>query len=198
MPTPLPRAALPQYTTKPPTDSTRNPFTKDANFGYHTPMNTITVSETVHAPIDRLFAVATDIPNCAAFIEGIESIETLSEAPPADNTLGPVGLGYTWRETRIMFGKKATEDMSITRWSPPNSYTVEARSHGCHYLTNITFEQQTPQDGSPITTMTMSFNATPETFMAKLMMKLFAMMTKKLIKCLEEDLRDIKAATESD
>ncbi len=164
-------------------------------------MNTITVSETVHAPLDRVFAVATDIPNCHTYITAIESIETLSEAPPADNNLAPVGLGYTWRETRIMFGKKATEDMTITKWSPPNSYTVEARSCGCHYLTNITFAQQPieqPDSPTPTTTMTMSFNATPETFMAKLMMKIFAMMTKKLIKCLEEDLRDIKAAAESD
>jgi len=55
----------------------------------------ITVSETINAPIDRVFATAADIPNCATFIEGIETIETLAEAPPAENNLGIVGKGYT-------------------------------------------------------------------------------------------------------
>jgi len=160
-------------------------------------MSNITVTETINASIDRVFAAASDIPNCATYIKGIELIETLEDAPPADSNLGPVGQGYTWRETRIMFGKKATEDMSITKWSPPNSYTVEARSHGCHYLTNITFESLPEQDGQPVTTMTMSFNATPETFGAKIMMFVFSFMTKKLVQCLTDDLRDIKAVVES-
>lgn len=154
----------------------------------------ITVTETVNAPLDRVFAVASDIPNAASFIQGIESIETLTEAPPAPNNLGPVGLGYAWREVRIMFGKKASEDMSISEWSPSTSYSVEARSHGCHYLSTYTFEQ-TDQD---TTTITMSFNGTPETFMAKVMMKVFAAMTKKLTKCLVDDLRDVKATAEGE
>lgn len=152
----------------------------------------ITVTETVNASLDRVFAVASDIPNAAGFIQGIESIETLTEAPPSPNNIGPVGLGYGWREVRIMFGKKATEDMSISEWSPSTSYSVEARSHGCHYLSNYSFEST----GEQATTITMSFNATPETFMAKVMMKVFAAMTKKLTKCLVDDLRDIKTAAE--
>lgn len=154
----------------------------------------ITVTETINAPIDRVFAVASDIPNCADFIEGIESIETLTEAPPAPDNLGLVGKGYAWRETRIMFGKKATEDMSITGWNPSTSYTVEARSHGSHYVSVLSFESIDENT----TKMSMSFNATPETVMAKILMKVFAAMTKKLTKCLQDDLRDIKVAAEAD
>jgi len=154
----------------------------------------ITVSETINAPLDRVFAVASDIPNCASFIQGIETIDTLTEAPPAENNLGPVGKGYAWREVRIMFGKKATEDMTITEWTPPTAYTVEARSHGSHYLSNFTFEQFDDQS----TRITMAFNATPETFMAKVMMKAFAFMTKKLTQCLVDDLRDIKTTAETE
>ncbi|MGV6813837.1 MAG: SRPBCC family protein [Phycisphaerales bacterium] len=166
-------------------------------------MSSITVTETVHAPIERVFEIASNIPNAANSIRGIELIETLEEAPPADNNNGPVGLGYTWRETRIMFGKEATEDMSITKWSPPNSYTVEARSHGCHYLTELTFKSNSADSNSddhaqPVTTITMSFNATPETMGAKIMMFIFSFMTKKLVNCLADDLRDIKAAAEAD
>ncbi|CAN0582675.1 unnamed protein product, partial [Laminaria digitata] len=35
----------------------------------------ITVSETINAPLDRVFAIASDIPNCAGFLRGIETIE---------------------------------------------------------------------------------------------------------------------------
>lgn len=157
-------------------------------------MMNITVSETVHAPLDRVFATAADIPNAAGFIDGIESIETLTQAPPAADNLGPVGKGYAWRETRVMFGKKATEDMSITGWSPPSAYTVEARSHGSHYVSRFTFD---PID-ERTTRITMSFNATPETFMARVMMKVFSFMTKKLTDCLVNDLQDIKAAAQAD
>jgi uncharacterized membrane protein len=153
----------------------------------------ITVSETINAPLDRVFATASDIPNSASFIKGIETIETLSQAQPADENLGPVGKGYTWRETRIMFSRKATEDMAISAWSPPNAYSVEARSHGSHYLSHFNFE---PID-QHTTRITMEFNATPETFAAKIMMKVFAAMSKKLTQCLVDDLKDIKATAES-
>lgn len=156
-------------------------------------MPTITVSEDIRAPIDHVFQIASNIPDAAETIEGITAIETLAEAPPADNNNGIVGKGYAWRETRVMFGKSATEDMTITEWSPPNAYTVEARSHGSHYLTVIAFDQI----DAGTTRMTMAFNATPESFMAKVMMKIFAFMTKHLIKCLQADLGDIKAKAES-
>jgi len=93
-----------------------------------------------------------------------------------------------------MFGKKATEDMTITEWTPPNAYTVEARSHGSYYVSHLNFEQIDNQSSR----ITMSFNATPETFMAKVMMKAFAFMTKKLTQCLVDDLRDIKTTAEAD
>ena len=156
-------------------------------------MTTLSVSEDINAPIERVFQIASNIPDAAETIEGITAIETLKEAPPAPNNNGVVGLGYAWRETRIMFGKKATEDMSITRWTPPSVYSVEARSHGTHYLTEITCDQIDENT----TRITMTFNATPESFMAKIMMKVFAMMSKQLVKCLRADLADIKAKAES-
>lgn len=156
-------------------------------------MATITVSETIHAPIDRVFQIATNIPDAAETITGIEKIEVLENAPPAEHNNGVVGQGFKWRETRTMFGKQATEDMWITEWSPPTTYVVEARSHGSHYLTPITFEDL----GNNQTRMTMTFNATPETFGAKVMMKVFSFMTKKLTQCLADDLADIKSAAES-
>jgi len=156
-------------------------------------MKPIIVSETINAPIERVFQIASSIPDAAETIEGITGIETLAEAPPAPNNNGVVGLGYAWRETRIMFGKEATEDMTITAWNPPESYVVEARSHGCHYLSTISCDRVDDQT----TLITMDFGATPETFGAKVMMVLFSFMTKKLTQCLADDFRDIKAKAES-
>lgn len=156
-------------------------------------MATITVSETINAPIEHVFAVATDLPNCEQWVNGINAIEVLEPAPDSPDNLGQVGKGFKWRETRTMFGKQATEDMWITEWSPPTGYTVEARSHGSHYLTPFTFTDL----GNGSTEMKMAFTATPETFGAKIMMKVFAMMTKKLTQCLADDMADIKARCES-
>lgn len=154
------------------------------------PMATITVSETVNAPLATVFQTASDIPNAAGRVKGIDKIEVLTPAPPAPPM---VGKGFTWRETRTMFGRPASETMTITEWRPPHAYTVEARSHGCHYRTPFTFEELGPET----TRMTMTFQATPETFMAKVMMKIFSFMTKQMAKLIHQDLKDIKAACES-
>jgi len=164
----------------------------DADICYSGGMPTIHASETINAPIARVFEIASDIPNAAETISGINSIEILACAPESPTNNGPVGEGFKWRESRTMFGKEATEDMWINAWAPPAGYTVEARSHGCHYLTPITFEDL----GNGQTRVSMAFNATPETLMARVMMKVFAFMNKKLAQCLADDLADIKRAAE--
>lgn len=147
-------------------------------------MKPIEVSETVGAPIEEVFAIASDIPNAAGRVEGIKEIEMLSD--------GPVCKGTRWRETRVMFGKKAVEEMWITAWDPPRGYVVEADSCGCHYRTVFSFDEI----GENETRMTMSFGATAETFMAKVMMKVFAGMSKSMAKMILKDLRDIKGVCE--
>ncbi len=155
-------------------------------------MPTITVSETVQAPLDRVFAAAADIPSVGERIKAIQKIEVLTPAPEAEDNLGPVGRGFVWRETRTMCGKQAAETMTITEWSPPHAYTAEARSHGCHYRTALTF-QSTGPDATRITT---TFEATPETFTARVFCKVFVFMNKTIAKCLLGDLRDLKAGLE--
>lgn len=156
-------------------------------------MPTITVTETVGAPQARVFAAAADIPGAGEWIRAIDKIEVLTEAPDAPDNLGPVGHGFVWRETRTMMGKKATETMTITDWSPPHHYTAEARSHGCHYLTTLSFHAE----GADTTRVTATFHGTPETFGAKVLTVLFAFMNKAIAKCLREDLGDLKTRCES-
>jgi hypothetical protein len=156
-------------------------------------MTTIAVSETIRAPQAKVFALASDIPGAAGRVKGINKVEVLRPAEEFPDNFGPVGRGFTWRETRTMMGRQATEDMTITDWSPPHAYTVEARSHGCHYRSLIT---AVPVDPGT-TRLTMAFEATPETTMARVMMKLFRFMNKQVAKCLGDDLKDIKAACEA-
>lgn len=155
-------------------------------------MTTISVSETIRAPQSVVFGMASDIPNAAGRVKGIQKVEVLCPAEESPDNLGPVGLGFAWRETRTMLGREATEDMTVTDWTPPHGYTVEARSHGCHYRTRMTATAVGPDT----TRLAMEFQATPETFGARVMMKLFRFMNRQIARYLAEDLRDIRAACE--
>ena len=67
-----------------------------------------------------------------------------------------------------MFKKEATEEMWVTGFNPPRSYTVEASSHGMLYETLYEFEPE--GDG---TTVRWTFKGTPQTFGAKLTAPIF-------------------------
>lgn len=92
----------------------------------------VVMEKTVNGPADRVFEVFSDIQHCGDRIKGITKVEVLSDVKQ--------GTGLRWRETRVMLGKEATEEMEMTASEPPNSYTVEARSHGMHYISVFTFE----------------------------------------------------------
>ena len=138
----------------------------------------------LEASIDTVFEAATDIPSWADRISGIQSVELLTD--------GPVGVGTKFRETRIMFGREATEEMEITGFDAPRSYTTEADSHGCHYVTKMTFEPS----GSG-TDVQMSFNAEPQTMFAKTMAAVMKPMIGKMRDMIGKDLDELKAAIEA-
>ncbi len=147
-------------------------------------MPTLTVSEHINAPVETVFARCADVTSWADTVSGIDSVEVLSE--------GPVGEGFTFRETRTMFGKQATEEMTFSEFSPPTGYALLAESCGSRYRTVHRFE---PADGG--TRVTMEFQATPVTLGAKVLAPMFVLMKKSLEKCLRNDLADIKRAIES-
>ncbi len=80
------------------------------------------LTETIDAPPDRVWEVVADVKKWQSTIEGIQKIELLSERSS--------GVGTRWRETRVMFGKEAVEEMGISGWDPKRSYTVTARARG--------------------------------------------------------------------
>ncbi|MEM7587328.1 MAG: SRPBCC family protein [Acidobacteriota bacterium] len=149
-------------------------------------MATVTLNQQINAPIDAVFARATDFANAASVIGGIQKVDMLTQ--------GEVGPGTRFRETRVMFGREATEEMTVERFEPPNLYTLSAASHGSEYLTSF---QLTERDGS--THVEMTFQATPKSLFAKLMNGLLGkMMVKTIVTECSKDLDDLRTAVERD
>ena len=90
-----------------------------------------------------------------------------------------------------MFGRAATEEMEFLEMDEPNRYLLGAESHGCRYRTEYVFEPVA--EG---TRLTMTFNAEPLTFLAKIMTVLMKPMLKKMIQMCGKDLDALKAHVE--
>lgn len=140
-------------------------------------------SKHINAPIDVTFDVFSDIPNVQERIEGITKVEILSDITQ--------GVGTRWRETRVMFGKEATEEMEISDLKANRSYEVVASSRGIDYHSTYTF---TEQDGG--TLVEMVFSGKPITLLAKLMTPLGYLFKNATRKALEADMDNLKIICE--
>jgi hypothetical protein len=142
------------------------------------------VSEQINAAPGVVFAAAIDFANAPRRISGIKNVEML--------TSGPVGVGTRFRETRVMFGKEATETMEVVGFQPGSSYTLGASSCGCEHRTVVSVR---PNGGGG--EITIDFTGRPMTFGAKLMGVLMGWMVKGAgAKAMKQDLVDLKAAVE--
>ncbi len=147
-------------------------------------MSEVQLKQQIQAPIETVFDRASDFPNAASTITSIVKVEMLSD--------GPVAVGSRFRETRVMFGREATEEMEVKTFERPRRYVLEATSHGSHYLTTFNFREK---GGG--TEMEMNFQATPLSFFAKVMgFFLNKMMMKTVVTECGKDLKDLKAAIE--
>ncbi len=138
----------------------------------------------IEAPPEDVFRAASDVRGWPEAISGITGVEVLTE--------GPIGLGTRFRETRVMFGRPATEEMEFLAFDPPRSYLVGCDSHGCRYRSLFSFEAE---EGG--TRVEMEFEAVPLTFMAKIMSFIMKPMMKSMHKIMRQDLEDLKAAIEA-
>lgn len=137
------------------------------------------------APPERVFALAADFANMTDHLTGVTKVEMLTGGPPA--------VGTRFRETRVMFGKEATEEMFVTAFEPPRSYTVEALSCGMHYKSILDF---LPDSGG--TRIVMTITATPQTVMTKITGPLMGFLMKGAMKkAMLQDFIDIGAAAEA-
>ena len=146
----------------------------------------ITISEVISAPIARVFDVMSDISKAEERIPGIEKIDILSDIKS--------GEGLHWRETRVMFGKEATEEMAIVKYDPPTYYCVDAASHGMEYRSEYTFSEV-----NGATNLEMIFMGIPKSLGAKIFAPIMAIFFKGATKkALEKDILELKALLEEE
>ena len=146
-------------------------------------MPSISTDRLIHASPEAVFDVASNVELWAELDNPIIKVELLT--PP------PVGLGTRFRETRLMFKKEATEEMEFLEWERPTHYKLGAESHGSRYVTTFTLTSE-----GDSTRLTMHFDATPLTFMAKVMSVMMKPMMKMMINMCGKDLEAIKAHVE--
>lgn len=134
---------------------------------------------------EAIWQLITDIEHSADTIKAIEKIEVLEK--PEDF------IGFKWRETRMMFGKEATEVMWITDYEENKFYRTRAESHGAIYISELTIREA---EGGCF--LGMGFEGQSITFGAKIMAFVFdGMMKKSTEKAFLEDLQDIKRIIEA-
>jgi uncharacterized membrane protein len=139
---------------------------------------------TIRAPVERVFDSAIDLRNAPGRIKGIKKLEVLDD--------GPIRVGTRFRETRVMFGREATEEMKVTALERPQMYAVGCESHGCRYHSEFHFR--------PIaegTEVAMTFRGEPQTLFAKIIGFLMAPMAKSIMKICAQDLEDLKKSLEA-
>ncbi|MFN3601173.1 MAG: SRPBCC family protein [Dietzia sp.] len=106
------------------------------------------LSRHVAADPDAVWAVLTDIPSAPRTLSGVLAVEIL--------TPGPYEPGLRWRETRKMFGMKATEEMMVLTAEPPHATAIVAENGGTEYKTVFTV---TPDPDGAGSTLRMRFGA---------------------------------------
>ncbi len=149
-------------------------------------MKPIRVSRDVNAPASVVWGIITDLEGSVETISGIEKVEILA----GDS----FGVGTSWRETRTMFGKKATEEMTVTEVTEGESYVVIARPDGANYRTVMSILST----GETACTVSMEFGANPKGTMTRLIgATVGRMFTGAMKKAITADLDDIAAAAEA-
>lgn len=145
----------------------------------------LTAQINIDKPIEEVWNTITDIKNSKGFIQSITKIEVLEDPK---NTL----LGFKWKETRVMFGKEATEIMWITDFVENEFYQTRAESHGSIYISRLEVKSVDKK-----TQLTMSFSAEAQTLFAKIFSGLMGFLIKgSMRKAVIKDLSDIKAHVE--
>ena len=144
-------------------------------------------SHSTSAAPEKVWAVLADIAGSPDTISGIVSVERLDDATD-------FGIGTKWRETRVLFGREATEVMEVTAVEPGRSYTVVSDGKGATY-TSIMAVEPADEGGS---TISMSFGGEPTSTVSRVMSATLGRLAAgSMRKMIEQDLKDIAAAAEA-
>jgi hypothetical protein len=145
---------------------------------------TLRLTKHIDAPPEVTFAVAADVARWPETIRGIERIELLTD--------GPIGAGTRFRETRTMFGRQAVEEITLTAFGPPHSFTLEALSCGARIVSVHRF---IPDIAGTLVELTCSTKA--ESLRARLLAPLGWLLFKVMAKPIDADLEDLRKAAEA-
>jgi len=143
------------------------------------------VKQEITASRERVWDIITDIENSANTISAITDL-TVLERPESGL------LGFKWTETRTMFGRDASETMWITAVEDGKWYEASAASHGAEYLSRLEI-----QDAGDAVELSMSFQATPISLLARIMSISSVLFYGSMKKAFLQDLQDIKRVAES-
>lgn len=149
-------------------------------------MPTIAATRSINAPLERVWSVFTDLGASPERLSAVEGVEVLTD--------GPFGVGTTWRETRRMFGRTATEEMRVTELEHQKSYSVGAMSQGTTYLSRFDFSQTDPATTTVRFTFTGEAQGAVRRAIAALMWPLFR---RRLERELRRDLDDLAGYCET-
>jgi carbon monoxide dehydrogenase subunit G len=146
-------------------------------------MAKFSLTKRIDAPVEEVFALFTDFAQAAGRIPAITKLELL--------TPGAIGVGTRFRETRMMFGREATEEMEITAFEPGRSYEISCHSCGAMFHTTFRFD---PEGTGTIVSATFTTRAL--SWFAWLMKPLSALMMPMMRKCVAKDIEDLKKVAE--
>lgn len=97
-------------------------------------------SVTVQKNIGEVFAEATNFENSPKIMDNVTNVEILTE--------GPVRVGYQFKETREIRGRKATAVIEVTDFEKNKKYTARSAQNGIDLRYHYTFTETT--DGTRI------------------------------------------------
>jgi uncharacterized protein YndB with AHSA1/START domain len=138
----------------------------------------MSVETLIDAPPHVVFAILADIQTWPLVLSAIVEVTLL--------TPGPVAVGTRFRETREMFGRKATEEMTVAEIEPPRRLVLTAFNHGTAYRV----EHLLAAEGLG-TRVTLAFEGRPVTLGARLLMPLGLLFAGTVRRQLRSDLADL-------
>ena len=149
--------------------------------------HSLSLTQHIQAPPEKVWSVITDIPGSAATLSGVDSIQLLTD--------GPYGEGTRWKETRKMLGKAETVEMWVAEAERNRSTTVKAVQGGADYTTRFSLA---PRDGGTDLSVTFGGEMHKPTAATRIMMAVFGKMAMAATrKALRKDLAEIAAKAES-
>lgn len=148
-------------------------------------MAELSVEREVAAPPKVVWSVATDLDATVNTITSVTDVQRVSGEGFA--------VGTRWRETRLMYGREATQEMEVTAIEPGRSYTVEAEDRGVLYTSKLKVEPA----GEERTRLVMTFDSRPSSAMGRVLAASVGRLLRGTVwKALARDVDDLAAAAE--